>query len=174
MDQLQISLEGKQIESNCFGCSSINPVGLKLDFIEGVNEVYADFILSENFESYPGLLHGGIVATILDEAMGQAILAKSGNMGLTLGLRVRFNSICESNTLYRVVGQICKNDSQIIKTDATLLDANKDIVAYGEATFTEVSEEMVINEKVKIPKITRQYIKSVLKKREGNYGHYQK
>jgi len=64
----------KQANSRlCFVCGLENPVGLHLNFYEtGAGEVTVDFTPPEHYQGYPGVLHGGIVAAILDEAAGRA------------------------------------------------------------------------------------------------------
>ena len=64
----------KQANSRlCFVCGLENPVGLHLSFYEtGPGEVTVDFTPSDQYQGYPGVLHGGIVASILDEAAGRA------------------------------------------------------------------------------------------------------
>jgi acyl-coenzyme A thioesterase PaaI-like protein len=75
---------------HCFGCSPKNRSGLRLRWREVDGELLADVKLSRRFESYPGVAHGGIVATILDELMGNAIVAARGIVSLTVTLRVRY------------------------------------------------------------------------------------
>jgi len=78
----------------CFACGRQNPVGLKLDFYEDheAGQVRAEFTIPENYQSYPGAVHGGIVATILDEISGRAILLHGSDEDLmaTLRLTIRY------------------------------------------------------------------------------------
>ncbi len=64
----------KQANSRfCFVCGLDNPIGLHLKFYEtGSGEVASSFTPSEQYQGYPGVLHGGIVASILDETAGRA------------------------------------------------------------------------------------------------------
>ena len=79
-----------EAETNCFGCSPNNAKGLGLVFDETDDAVVADVLLGRGYEGYPGVVHGGIVALILDEAMGRAIWRTDRRPALTLGLRVRY------------------------------------------------------------------------------------
>ena len=58
----------------CFGCGPANPVGLRLNFelSSGGDSYVAEFKLGTQFGGPPGHAHGGIIATILDEAMNKA------------------------------------------------------------------------------------------------------
>jgi acyl-coenzyme A thioesterase PaaI-like protein len=65
---------------NCFGCGLENPIGLKLEIFQtepGVVET--TYTAPEHFEGYPGTLHGGIVASILDEVSSRAHMGVSTN-----------------------------------------------------------------------------------------------
>jgi len=58
----------------CFGCGRDNPEGLGLEFTfdKERNSFVCRFTLSRRYTGPPGHAHGGIIATILDEAMGKA------------------------------------------------------------------------------------------------------
>ncbi len=63
-----------QLQANhCFGCGADNPEGmqLKFRFDEAGHQALCDFVLSRRYQGPPHHSHGGIIATILDEAMGK-------------------------------------------------------------------------------------------------------
>src|SRR6266702_4011443 len=74
----------------CFGCSPDNPAGLALTAVESGDGLACSFALTRLHESYPGIIHGGIAATILDELMGNLLALREQRFCLTVGLRVRF------------------------------------------------------------------------------------
>ena len=53
----------------CFGCSSTNPHGLQMDFYYADNSVFSWLSVPEHLCGWNNLLHGGVIATILDEIM---------------------------------------------------------------------------------------------------------
>lgn len=60
----------------CFVCGVENPFGLRIRFFStGHHQVRAEVTFGDEYQSYPGMTHGGILATILDETMGRAVLA---------------------------------------------------------------------------------------------------
>lgn len=63
----------KILKNHCFGCGPDNPNGMKLKFSldEGRKAFVCRFKLSNRYVGPPGHAHGGIIATILDEAMGK-------------------------------------------------------------------------------------------------------
>ena len=60
-------------KNHCFGCGPDNPEGMRLNFVLGESNksFVSRFKLSSRYVGPPGHAHGGIIATILDEAMGK-------------------------------------------------------------------------------------------------------
>ncbi|HKV25594.1 MAG TPA: PaaI family thioesterase [Candidatus Acidoferrum sp.] len=61
-------------ENKCFGCGGANDAGMKLTFVQdnANKKIVGKFILGERYQGGGGNGHGGIIATLLDEAMGKA------------------------------------------------------------------------------------------------------
>jgi uncharacterized protein (TIGR00369 family) len=67
-------IELKPNPSNaCFGCGGANDGGMKLTFVQdnGRQRIVGQFVLGERYQGGGGMAHGGIIATLLDEAMGK-------------------------------------------------------------------------------------------------------
>ena len=62
----------------CFGCGKKNPFGLRLKFKRDGKSVRTEYTPGEYYQSWPDIIHGGIIVTMLDEAMGHATLMNSG------------------------------------------------------------------------------------------------
>ena len=63
-------------EGKCFACGPNNPIGLKLDFQFSGDSYVAKFTPSAQYQGYDGITHGGIVSTLLDEAMAKLVWVK--------------------------------------------------------------------------------------------------
>ncbi|MBF6332864.1 PaaI family thioesterase [Nocardia transvalensis] len=61
-------------QANCFGCGSGNECGLGIRFDRAEDGIRGTLVLDKRHEGAPGLAHGGIVATVLDEAAGMALM----------------------------------------------------------------------------------------------------
>ena len=67
----------------CFGCGTANPIGLKLLFTESDEFIHASWQPTVYYQGYPNVLHGGIIAALLDEIGGWVISVKIGTAGVT-------------------------------------------------------------------------------------------
>jgi len=94
----------------CFVCGRQNPIGLKLDFYEDqeTGQVQVNFTVPEEYQGYPGVVHGGIVSAILDEASGRAVMIDAGDDRLmaTLKMTVRFRHPTPTGTRLTAVGWV--------------------------------------------------------------------
>jgi acyl-coenzyme A thioesterase PaaI-like protein len=75
---------------NCFVCGAHNPLGLRLRFYRDGDEVRADFTPQPAHAGFRGIVHGGILATVLDEAMFWAAATAKKQFCLAAELNVRF------------------------------------------------------------------------------------
>ena len=86
----------------CFVCGKSNPAGLSIQYCaEPDGCVTAHFCGSPEHEGYPGVLHGGIIATVLDGAMTHCLFAH-GQTAMTVELNVRYRaelSCCQDCTI---------------------------------------------------------------------------
>lgn len=124
---------------HCFACGKENPLGLKLSFeFDDSGRASASFAISSSFEGYPGVIHGGIISTILDEAMAKAVI-HSGKVAYTMKLNLSFRKPLPSESQVIVMGWIVEDKGRIQKTAAKLYDENN-LYAEAEAVFI-VSEK---------------------------------
>ncbi|MGD2142876.1 MAG: PaaI family thioesterase [Anaerolineae bacterium] len=84
----------------CFVCGRQNPFGLKLQFYEDhvADQVKATVTVPEEYQGYPGVVHGGIVSTILDEVSGRALMLEGGDDSLLATLRMTVRFLCPTPT----------------------------------------------------------------------------
>lgn len=115
----------------CFACGRNNPVGLHLEWFNNYdeNQVETTFTLDDNYCSYPGTMHGGIIATILDETSGRAILLNNdfNRLMVTLKMEMVYKKNTPTNTPLKAVGRVLKDsgsraqvEGEIILPDGTV------------------------------------------------------
>lgn len=126
----------QHISKNCLVCGVENPFGLKTKFYELENkEIVAYFTPHQHLQSYPGVLHGGISATILDETIGRAIMAHYGqeSFGVTVELSLKYKKPVPLNVELKVIGRITNDKGRLFEGTGELLLPNGEIAvsAYG-------------------------------------------
>ena len=77
-------------DAGCFGCSASNPSGLGLRFQRLGEEVEVQYTVPEHFHGAPGVVHGGIVAAILDEVSCAAVVFVEDQFVVTGELTIRY------------------------------------------------------------------------------------
>ncbi|AEG16768.1 phenylacetic acid degradation-related protein [Desulfofundulus kuznetsovii DSM 6115] len=87
---MKIMYSVSRSDGMCFACSPKNPIGLHLEFSLEGDVCRATFTAGEEHQGWDGLLHGGLIATLLDEAMAQW-LWRRGVAAMTAEMLTRFS-----------------------------------------------------------------------------------
>ena len=115
----------------CFACGQDNPVGLKLEFTHDGNEARSEFTVSANYEGWFGFVHGGIICTILDEAMAYTFFPKT--KGVTAKAEIRFRQPAPVDVPMVVTARLVKRTRKLLTTTATITLKDGTVVAESTA-----------------------------------------
>jgi uncharacterized protein (TIGR00369 family) len=127
--------DGRQSPSTCFACGADNPSGLHLTFhVESDGKATSEWVPGPQWQGWHGILHGGIVSTLLDEAMAQAVAAQ-GFRAVTGEMRVRFRESAPTGERLKVQGWVAKDKRRLIETEASLTAADGSECAHAWAVF---------------------------------------
>ena len=116
----------------CFACGRLNPCGLKMEFKEQDETYLSHFTGSAQHQGYDGILHGGIISTLLDEIMARYIYAKGLN-AVTARLEVRYLKPTPIGVPLLIKGRITKSRGRIYETVGTIELPDGTITAEGTA-----------------------------------------
>ena len=119
-------------DGRCFGCGPLNEDGLKLAFVAEGDVSSCEFRVPARYQSWKGVVHGGMIALILDEAIGWAAWQR-GHPGVTGKLEVRYRHPLKVGEQIRVVGRITEVRRSLIRTSA-YIERMADGVHVAEAT----------------------------------------
>lgn len=118
----------------CFVCGEDNPNGLHLDFQTDGRRASATWTTGAGWESYKGVIHGGIISSILDEAMSKAIIS-GGDEAFTADLRIRFrNKVCVKDVVL-VSGWVVRAEKRKILAEASLTSQDGEERAHAWGVF---------------------------------------
>jgi uncharacterized protein (TIGR00369 family) len=125
-------------QNHCFGCGTNNPVGLKLEFSKTAEgAVLCAAVVSNNYEGPPGYLHGGIIATLLDEAMSKANRAQ-GVTAMTRQMQVEYLRPVPSHAAIEIEGRVTRSEGRKHWTEAQIRNADGKILAQATGLFIAI------------------------------------
>jgi acyl-coenzyme A thioesterase PaaI-like protein len=128
-------------DHDCFGCGARNPIGLKLRFSANGDGVSASFTPAPPHQGYEDVIHGGIISTLLDEAMAWAVAAQ-GIWAVTGEMRVRFRQPLHVGQLVTVVGRVGEERGRVVTAAGAIsLDTDGSTIATATGIFVRVDKE---------------------------------
>jgi acyl-coenzyme A thioesterase PaaI-like protein len=127
-------------DHGCFGCGDQNPIGLHLKFHRVGEEVRADFIPRKVHEGYAAMMHGGIVSTLLDEAMSWAVIDR-GHLAVTARMDIEFKRPVPVTDPLIVIGRVERDRRRLVEAAGELRSNSGELLASAHAVFMRVSDE---------------------------------
>ncbi len=128
----KVTLNADLDEGFCFGCGRNNPIGLKLSFIKNGDTIRTEFTPDKTHQGWPGLLHGGILGTLLDEAMSNIVYA-TGNTCLTASIDIRIRQPIKVEVPLVITARITRHRKKLIETEGQVCLKDGTVVAESTA-----------------------------------------
>jgi acyl-coenzyme A thioesterase PaaI-like protein len=125
----------------CYACGVENQQGLHMAFRREGGRAVCHYVPEPYQQGYPGRMHGGLVATMIDEAMGWAVYGAQA-WGATARLSVRFRLPIPLNEELRIEAWITKDRARLIELRGEVRDARGALLAEGEGTFMKLDHSM--------------------------------
>ena len=107
-------------QSRCFGCSPSHPSGLKLSFERHGDAVHTRFTPGLDHQGPPGIVHGGLVATIADELAAFTVVVLRGQMGFTAAFQGRLRGPLRVGKELTGIGRIAADRRRIVEIEIEL------------------------------------------------------
>lgn len=128
----------------CFGCGVHNADGLRMRFDPQGDESVCEFEVPPRFQSWEGVVHGGIVALMLDEAIGWACWHR-GHPGVTGKLEVRYRRPLRVGEKVRVTARITRSRRSLHDAGGSIVRVEDGtLIAEATATVMEVLTEVTV------------------------------
>jgi len=135
----------KSIDRHCFGCGTDNVYGLQMIFETNGSRVRSQLTLGDRFRGWSNLVHGGVLATILDETMSWATIAATEKLMLTKGMQVRYIKPVRIDTSITATGYIKKwLNKREVEVVAEIEDAAGNLCATSSGKFPLFSKKQFL------------------------------
>lgn len=118
----------------CFVCDKDNACGLQLQFYLDGDRAYAEFVPSGRFQGYTGMLHGGIISTLLDEVMVKAISGQGVDV-VTAKMETRFRRPVPLGRKLFVEGRIVSARKKLYEARGEIRDESGRVLAEASGLF---------------------------------------
>lgn len=130
---------------DCVVCGVCNDHGLKARFyaLEG-DEVLGVYHPTEAQQSYPGRVHGGISAALLDETMGRAVqLKEPDTFGVTMTMQVTYRKPLPTGKEAHVVGRITRDRGRVFEATGEILLSDGSVAVEGWGRYLRLPIEKI-------------------------------
>ncbi|HEX5414180.1 MAG TPA: PaaI family thioesterase [Chloroflexota bacterium] len=134
MDDASLREQSGEAYRRCFGCGTENPIGLHLTFRRAEDGARAEFRPRPEYQGWDGVLHGGIILTLLDETLGYTTMFAAGPT-VTAALNVRFRRPAPLDADYTLHGQVLDQRHGVLRARATVSDQDGQVIAEAEGKF---------------------------------------
>jgi len=125
----------------CFVCGTGNPHGLGATFYDDGSEVWTEVTPAEHHQSWPGVLHGGVISAILDETIGRVAFLHD-RWVQTAKLSLRFSRPAPLGQLLRARGELVADNRRLMQMRGSLYLAGSDeLLATAEGTFVPLPDK---------------------------------
>jgi len=138
----EIKVTNKQHNSKmCFACGLSNPFGLKSRFFElETAELLAIFTPAVEHQGYPGRLHGGLAATILDETIGRSIMMTQSESiwGVTIDFSMRLRKPIPLDAEIKVLARITHENKRFFEGSGEILINDSIVAVEGKGRYLKM------------------------------------
>jgi uncharacterized protein (TIGR00369 family) len=125
---------------HCYVCGRKNPSGLYMQFYDnGNDEVYSDYTVASRYQSYPGIVHGGILASMLDEVVGRVtIIGDHHHFMVSVRLQVLYRHPVPVETPLKIRGRIVRLKGRLGKAQGEIILPDGTVACEASITLADV------------------------------------
>lgn len=121
---------------NCFGCSPDNPIGIHMEFYENRDEIISFWHPQTQYQGWVDTMHGGILATIIDETAGWVVFRKLQTSGMTTKLELKYRKpVMTTEPQITVMGHIVEQRRNLVTIDVRIENSKGETCVEGRATY---------------------------------------
>ncbi len=141
MKKIKNPWDGKE-GYNCFGCAPGNPIGLHMQFYEDGDQVLGIWQPGTHHQGWFDTLHGGIIATLVDETGAWAITRKLQTTAMTVRLNMQYrHPVMTTDGEITVRASIANSLRNFVTVAVDVCDSHGKVCAHGEVTYCTFGPE---------------------------------
>ena len=147
-DHVNQKTAAKQYSSHmCFVCGVENPAGLHAHFYQVDDATCVGrFLPAEHHQGYPGRVHGGVVAAMMDETLGRAIWGDAKTWGVTAELTIRYKNPVPLGEMLTVVGRLTRDTRRLFVAEGEMLTADGQVVVTAHGKYVKIPLERILED----------------------------
>lgn len=128
----------------CYVCGKKNPIGLTVDFKidRDARTIKAAFIPADDHQGYEGIVHGGILSSLLDEAMAKLAFTV-GLPAVTAEMTVKFKASAAPGQELLVTGKLTHETRRLILAEAKI-ERGPVVIAEAKGKLLRTSAEFKV------------------------------
>lgn len=144
---MELKVLNKQNNSRmCIVCGFKNDLSLQAEFYELEDKSLCALVtFKDAHQGYPSRVHGGILAAILDETIGRAMMPYTGEdkWGVTMTLTTKYKKPVPINEEIRIIGKITSGDGRIFEGEGYILLNDDKVAVTAKGTYICMSLEKI-------------------------------
>jgi len=122
----------------CFACGAKNPIGLNMDFDYSDNEVTIKFTPKKEHQGWNNIIHGGILSTLMDEAMAKLII-HNGDFAVTSRMDTRFLRPANVGEEITITAKIDRHEGKNFYASSKIVNSRRKILASCKGVYAAIS-----------------------------------
>ena len=145
MNKKTLLLKKQPNSEMCFVCGRKNPVGLYMAFHDdGENEVISEISVPVHYQSYPGIVHGGVLAAMLDEVVARvSMIGDPHHFMMSVKLTVLYRHPVPVETPLRIVGKIVRLRGRLGKAEGQIILPDGTVACESAMTLADIPDELL-------------------------------
>ncbi len=125
----------------CFVCGESNPKALNVRFYADDHSAYVPLTLREEQMGYPGIAHGGVLMSILDELMGWAATMQTGEFSVSAEISTRFLRPVPLHTPLTARAQMTQRRGRVWYTHGEIVDEQGTVYVRAAGKYVSIGRE---------------------------------
>jgi acyl-coenzyme A thioesterase PaaI-like protein len=126
--------------NGCFACGPTNGRGLHLDIRNDGDVTYVDFTPDESWQGFGGVVHGGLVATVLDEVMAWELYGYD-DFAVTGRMEITYRKLVPVGQPLRASAKLVQDRGRAKKVHGEIRDKDGALLASAESLFINIPKE---------------------------------